>query len=324
MSRTQLAIALIFVVPILWGFNFLIARSAPGVIAPNALAGERWLFACVLFCAVAWRELWAQRRVVLADWRHMLVLGALGMWICGAWVYIAGQSTNATNMALIYAISPVMIAVISRVWLKESFNAVQGCGVALALAGVVHVVLKGRWADLAHLQWEPGDLWMLGAMISWTFFTILLRRWSTPITDLARLGVMSFAGVLVILPFAAWEAATGPLPVWSVHGVLLALAAAVLPGFAAYLGYTFMLRQRGARGRGALPRAAVCGRDGLADPGRAHPRLSRGGAAAHPARNLARQSALAGAGSSAAAIASSTRSSQTNCSFSRTSAGMSS
>lgn len=262
LTRTQLAVALIFVVPILWGFNFLIARSAPGVIAPHALAGERWLFACVLFCAVAWRELWAQRRVVLADWRHMLVLGALGMWICGAWVYIAGQSTNATNMALIYAISPVMIAVISRVWLKESFNAVQGCGVALALAGVVHVVLKGRWAQLAHLQWEPGDLWMLGAMISWTFFTILLRRWSTPLTDLARLGVMSFAGVLVILPFAAWEAATGPLPMWSVHGVLLALAAAVLPGFAAYLGYTFMLRQLGAARAGVVlylgpPYAAV-------------------------------------------------------------------
>lgn len=251
-SRAQLAFALIFVVPLLWGVNFLIARSAPGVIAPNALAGERWLFAGIAFCAVAWRELWVQRRVVAADWRRMLVLGALGMWICGAWVYIAGQSTNATNMALIYAISPVMIAVVSRVWLKESFNAVQGAGVALALAGVVHVVLKGRWGDLARMQWEPGDAWMLGAMLAWTFFTIFLRRWQTPLTDLARLGVMSFAGVLVILPFAAWETATGPLPVFSVHGVLLALAAAALPGFAAYLAYTFMIRELGASRAGVV------------------------------------------------------------------------
>jgi drug/metabolite transporter (DMT)-like permease len=31
------------------------------------------------------------------------------MWICGAWVYLAGQSTVAMNISLIYASSPVLI-----------------------------------------------------------------------------------------------------------------------------------------------------------------------------------------------------------------------
>ena len=246
LTRARLALALIAIVPVFWATNYLIARSAPGVIAPNTLAGLRWTFAGSAFCLLAWREIHAHLRAILADWRHMLVLGVLGMWICGSWVYIAGQSTSATNLALIYALSPVMIVLASRLWLKEPFNRTQALGVLLSLAGVVHVVIKGQWAQLTQVQWVAGDGWVLAATLSWTFFTILLKRWSTPLSDPARLGVISLFGVLVILPFAAWEAATGPLPAFSVQGVALALAAAALPGFAAYLGYAFMLRELGA------------------------------------------------------------------------------
>lgn len=245
-SRRQLALLLLLLVPALWATNYLIARLAPGVIAPNLLAGQRWLMAGLLFCALTHRELWAQRRAVLADWRHMLVLGALGMWICGAWVYYGGQTTSAVNIALIYALSPVLIVLVSRLWLKEPFSAVQALGVALALAGVLHVVLQGEWRRLAAVRWVAGDAWVLGAALSWTFFSILLKRWGSPLSASARLGVISLAGVLVIVPFAAWEAVTVPQPAFSWAGFELALAGALLPGYAAYLGYTLMLEELGA------------------------------------------------------------------------------
>ena len=245
-SRQRLAVLLIFVTPALWSFNYLIARRAPGVIEPDVLALQRWLMAGLLFCFVARAELWAQRRLILADWRHTVVLGALGMWICGAWVYQGGHSTSATNIALIYALSPVMIVVISRLWLKEPFSALQACGVALALVGVLHVVLKGQWADLASVQWSVGDAWILGATLSWTFYSLLLKRWPSPLGDGARLGVISLAGVLVMLPFAGWEALSSPIPTFSGAGFELALVAAILPGYAAYLAYSIMLRELGA------------------------------------------------------------------------------
>lgn len=274
-SRARLALALILIVPALWSVNYLIARKAPGVIAPNTLAGWRWLLAGTLFCALSWRELARQRRALLADWRHMLVLGALGMWICGAWVYLGGRSTSATNIALIYALAPVMIAVVSRLWLKEPFNAVQGLGVGLALAGVLHVVLRGEWAALARVRWAAGDAWVLGATLSWTFFSILLKRWPSPLSDTARLGAISLAGVLVLLPFMAWEAATGPEPTVSRAGLELALAGALLPGFGAYLAYAFMLRELGAARVGVVlylgpPYAAVMAWLVLGEPIHAH------------------------------------------------------
>jgi drug/metabolite transporter (DMT)-like permease len=245
-SRRQLALALIFITPALWTVNYLVARSAPGVIGPHLLALMRWFLAGLLFALLAWRELREHRRHLATDWPRYLVLGALGMWICGAWVYLGGQTTAAINMALIYALSPVLIALISALWLKERFSMLQALGVAVALGGVVHVVLKGNWSSLAGVTLVVGDAWILGATLSWTMYSVLLQRWQSPLSPMARLAAISAAGVLVLLPFTAWEVAHTTSPVLTLHGVGLAVAAAVVPGFAAYLAYSVMQRELGA------------------------------------------------------------------------------
>ncbi|MEY4884337.1 MAG: hypothetical protein RIS34_2191 [Pseudomonadota bacterium] len=245
-SRYRLAIALVFITPALWSVNALVARSAPGVIEPHVLALMRWLTASLLFALGAHAQLWTHRRAIAQDWKHYLMLGALGMWICGAWVYIGGRTTGAVNISLIYSVSPVLIVVFSALWLREKITMWQTCGVALALAGVVHVVLKGQWTTLAKVQFVPGDGWILAATLSWTVYSLLLKQWRSPLGPSARLAVISFAGSCVILPFAIWEALHSPLPVLTPRGAGLALTAAVVPGYCAYLAYSVMQRELGA------------------------------------------------------------------------------
>lgn len=245
-TRHQLALALLFITPAFWATNYLVARSAPGVIEPHLLALLRWFAAGLLFAIPSWRELLQQRAHLATEWRRYLVLGALGMWICGAWVYIGGQTTAAINMALVYALSPVLIALISALWLKERFERVQALGVALALVGVVHVILKGNWSSLAGVTLVVGDAWIFAATVSWTLYSVLLRRWHSPLSPMARLAAISAAGVLVLLPFTAWEVAQATQPALSWHGLGLAMVAAVVPGFAAYLAYSVMQRELGA------------------------------------------------------------------------------
>ena len=245
-ARLRWALALIYITPALWVVNYLVARTAPGVIEPHLLALLRWLFACVLFALPARQALWQHRHQILADWRHYLVLGAFGMWICGAWVYIGGQTTSALNIALIYAVSPVLIVAASALWLRERIRPLQMLGVTLALAGMLHVVLKGQWNALAGVQFVPGDGWIVGAMLSWTVYSVLLKKWPSPLEPGARLAVISLAGVLVLLPFTVWEAWHNPLPVLTWPGLGLSLAAALFPGFGAYYAYAVIQRTLGA------------------------------------------------------------------------------
>ena len=147
----QLAHVLVFVTPALWSVNYLVARWAPGVIAPHALALGRWIVAALVLGAFCAAELRDKRDAIRHEWKQLLVLGALGMWVCGAFVYIGGRSTIAVNIGLLYAASPVLIALASALWLHERIGAKQMLGVALALAGVLHILLRGDWPALLRL-----------------------------------------------------------------------------------------------------------------------------------------------------------------------------
>lgn len=95
-----------WITPALWSVNYIVARKAPGVVEPHLLALGRWALAGLIIGVIARAELWRERRAVLGARPQYLVLGSLGMLICGAWVYLGARTTSAMNIALIYSASP--------------------------------------------------------------------------------------------------------------------------------------------------------------------------------------------------------------------------
>jgi len=243
-SRT--AHALLFVTPALWCVNYLVARWAPGVIAPHALALGRWTVAALVLALFCRDELLSKRAAIRAEASRLLVLGALGMWVCGAFVYIGGQTTTALNIGLLYAVSPVLIAWGSARALHERLGPAQTAGVVLAVAGVLHILVKGRWAALAEVRFTPGDLWIAVASLCWAAYSLLLRLWPSAFSPVARLTLIAAAGVLVLLPFSAIEALAGVPTQASWKSLALVLAAGFVPGVFAYGAYSLMQRELGA------------------------------------------------------------------------------
>lgn len=242
----RLALALIWITPAFWAVNYIVARAAPGVIAPHLLALGRWALAGVLLVFMARAELWRERRRILAVWHEYVVLGTLGMLICGAWVYLGAQTTGAMNIALIYSASPVLIATGAVAWLGERFAPRQALGVVVALAGVMHVIVKGQWLALANLQWVAGDGWIVLAMVSWALYALLQKKWPSTLSSTARLAATCIGGVLVLLPFAVWEAGLVSTPAWSWKATRLCVIAALVPGVGAYWIYGWSQKLLGA------------------------------------------------------------------------------
>ncbi len=230
----------------MWSVNYIVARMAPGVVAPHMLALGRWALAGLILSMVTRKELWRERHSTLqAAWQY-LVLGALGMLVCGAWVYLGAQTTTALNISLIYAASPVLIALGAVLWLDERFSWRQGLGVLVAMTGVFHVVVKGQWLSLAQVQWTAGDGWIVLAMISWAGYALLQKKWTSPLSGAARLAAICLGGVVVLLPFAVWESLQSNTPPWSAQATGLVVAAGLVPGIGAYWAYGFCQRVLGA------------------------------------------------------------------------------
>ena len=245
-GRARIAQLLLWVVPAMWSSNYVIARAADGVIAPHALAQGRWTLALLLMLPFVWRHLVRDPEVLRAEWRQMLVLGALGMWICGAWVYVAGQHTTATNIALIYAVAPVAIAVAGVKLLHERMTGAQRIAVGFALAGVLFVISRGDPRQLLQLRFNAGDLWIAAATASWIAYSILLKRWPSRLDPASRLAGIIAGGVVVLLPFSLGEWWLTPTPAPSAQGAGLIVIAAVLPGVLSYTAYSYLQRELGA------------------------------------------------------------------------------
>lgn len=200
----------------------------------------------------AWRELSRKRIQWVREWPMMLILGSLGMWVCGAFVYLGGQTTSAVNIGLLYALAPVLIAVISARLFNDRLRGLQIGGLLLALTGMVLIVAKGSVENLINVQFVRGDLWVLTAVLCWTAYSILLRREASALGPFARLTVICAAGVIVLVPFTAMEIVVLGLPTDWASAAVLGITAAVLPGFGAYQAYSYMQRELGAARTGLV------------------------------------------------------------------------
>ena len=196
--------------------------------------------------ALARHEIWQARWQIWSDRWQYLTLGTLGMLICGAWVYWGAQTTSAMNIALIYAAAPVLIAWGSAIWLDERMRPRQMFGVALALAGVVHVVVKGNWVALTQMQWSMGDVLIMAATLSWAAYALLQKKWVCTLSSTARLACICAGGVITLLPFALWESLQPQAPQWTWSATALLLAVALVPGIGAYWIYAWAQKTLGA------------------------------------------------------------------------------
>jgi drug/metabolite transporter (DMT)-like permease len=245
-KQERLAARLLWVIPVMWSLNYLVARKAPGIVEPHMLAFARWGLAGGILVFLARKELWQARHGIAAVWYEYLALGVLGMLVCGAWVYLGAKTTGAMNIALIYAASPVLIAVGAVLFLGERLSRVQVLGVAMALVGVLTVITQGQLLAIAHVNWVAGDGWIVLAMVSWALYALLQKRWPSPLSATARLAAICAGGVVAIFPFALWEIYQPSTPAWSLNATGLVLTAALIPGLGAYWLYGWTQRILGA------------------------------------------------------------------------------
>jgi len=118
--------------------------------------------------------------------------------------------------------------------------------VALALLGVLNVVVKGQWATLSQVVWVLGDGLVVFAMVAWAAYALLLKKWASPLSSTARLAATCMGGSLVLLPFALTEWLTTQHATWSGMASWLVIAAALFPGVGAYWAYGFCQKTLGA------------------------------------------------------------------------------
>ncbi len=161
--------------PLLWAGNAVVGRMAVGAVPPLALNFTRWLLAFVLLWPLG-RHALADRAAIAARWPHLALLGLLGMGSYNALQYLALHTSTPLNVTLIAASSPVWMLGFGALLHGVHPTRRELLGAGLSLVGVLLVVARGEPARLAELQFVPGDLLMLLAIVTWALYSWLLAR----------------------------------------------------------------------------------------------------------------------------------------------------
>ena len=104
------------------------------------------------------------------------LLGFLGITF-HQWLQSTGLVTaQASTMAWIVATTPIFMALLGWLLLKEKLGWGRVSGIALAALGVLLVVTKGDFASLSSGRFgTPGDILILISAVNWAVFSVLSR-----------------------------------------------------------------------------------------------------------------------------------------------------
>lgn len=202
----SLAIAAMVFAPLFFSTNLIFGTMTVPHVAPFTLAFVRWVLVALVLAPLMLRDRVAVREVLGKEAKLVFLLGFLGMWVCGALVYLALGMTTATNGTLIYTSSSVMIIVFEALFFGRHMNWREGVGSLLAFVGIAVIVLKGQLAALLELEFNHGDLIFVACAVAWAFYSILYRSPRiSALPNMTLFATIAAAGAAMLLPFALIE-----------------------------------------------------------------------------------------------------------------------
>lgn len=194
---------------LIWSGNFVVGRALHGATPPISLAFWRWALALAILLPLSWKRVAAQWPLLRNSWRILVLNALLGVAGFNTLLYIALQTTTATNALLIDSFIPIVIGCLAWISGEAAMTRRQLAGVLVSLAGVITIICRADAQQLLSFHVNRGDLWVLLAVVCWSFYTVLLRRVPVGAHPLGVLTVMVMVGLVGLTPLYLWELGQG-------------------------------------------------------------------------------------------------------------------
>ena len=214
-----------------FGGNAVAGRAAVGQISPMLLTASRWglvLAVMLLTCRKQIAEALPEAR---RRWPALLAMGTVGFTFFNALNYLAAHHTSAINISILQGTIPLLVLVGGMAVHKTPVRGGQIVGVCVAMVGVVVVASNGSLAALARMQFNAGDLMMLGACCLYAGYAVALRSVPASSSALGFFFGLAVGAFVSSLPLVAIEAALGGLLAPTPKGWGILTYAALAPSF---------------------------------------------------------------------------------------------
>lgn len=193
---------MVILVAVLWGSAYPIVRYlVAGGVDPYLIVSMRVL---LTFFATSILVLCSRQQLHFPVYRKnffpyflISLTGTVGFL---AFMTLGLEFSTATKSSIIIGSNPILVVILSRLFLKESLGFRKLIGVLMAIVGIFFAVAGGELLSGRSLQFALPDCILLLGAVLWATYTILLRQYGHYFNYIESCFWMFGGGAILTLP----------------------------------------------------------------------------------------------------------------------------
>ena len=206
MSKRTLALLAALTATIIYGLNHTIAKEVmPSYIKPFGFIFLRVMGAAVLFWCIA--PFAPKQKIEQKDWGRIAICAVMGMVINMLAFFKGLQLSTPINSAVLVTITPIIVVILSALFIKEKITLQKGFGVFLGLVGALTLILFGAEIRSDAPNIPLGNFLFVINATFYGSYLILVKKLIEKYHPFVLLKWLFTIGVIVNLPITYSEVA---------------------------------------------------------------------------------------------------------------------
>jgi drug/metabolite transporter (DMT)-like permease len=238
MNHRYLTYGSLVLAVLFWGLSFVATKIALQSFTPFCLIFTRFSAAALFFALLLFRK--GAPLIQKTTFKKIFLLALFQPGLYFFFETYGLKYTTATKTSLIIATIPIVVMVLSIIFLKERVRPVNVAGIVISLVGIVMLVF-GSSGHIEIYGIMLGDLLVSGAVLSAAIYMIFTRHLGKTIPPTQITGLQMIFGTVIFFPFFLWDQASMDWGRVSVASVTAIVGLIVFATIGAFLCYNFAL-----------------------------------------------------------------------------------
>ena len=235
MSKNTKAYIMLILATLFWAGNFTIGKFAyTENVPPYTLAFFRWILVWIILLPFTYKEISKINTEVKNNLSLFFILGFTSVGIFSAFTYNALNYTQVINASLFNTAIPVTIILVCFLLKIEKTNIFQISGLLVSVLGILAIITRLDLNILLTLNFNSGDLFMIGAIIAWGIYSAYLRKRTFEVSLLALVQIICTFGLIFLLPLFILDITQGKVIEISENLFYILIYVAIFPSIGSY------------------------------------------------------------------------------------------
>ena len=218
-----------------WAGNFMVGKYAFLVeIPPLTLVFYRWLLVWIILLPFTFKEIIKYKDTILNNLPLLFFLGFTSVGLFNSFTYLSLIHTQVINASLFNTAIQAIIILLCFLFKVEQTNKYQILGLIISVIGILAIITRLNLDILFSLNFNKGDLIMIGGVITWGVYSTLLKKKKFTLPLLTLVHVICTFGLISVLPQFLYEYSNGELIKFDINLVYTLIFLALFPSIGSY------------------------------------------------------------------------------------------